>query len=95
MTFHVKIFFLSVSNPFIDCYSVVNQDLLYFANSTTIKLVDIRIDIADGEVKELEFSKDKVLEYKINEPCKLHGLFENGFSQNEPYILCVVETEDN
>ncbi len=67
----------------IDQFSVVNQDILYYANSTVIKMVKIKIDISDGETKELTFKDEEVLTYKINAPCKLHGIFETGFSKND------------
>jgi len=73
----------------------VNQKLLFEANENVIKIVDINVDLKDGETKEISYTPDKIQTYVINQPNRLLGFFENGFSRNDSYILCAIEVEDN
>lgn len=95
MIYPVIFFLPQIYNFLTDKHSLINSDLLYYGNDRSIKIVNIKIAIEDGETKELVIKPEDVLEYTINAPCKLHGFFENGFSRIDKYILCVVETEDN
>ena len=46
-------------------------------------------------VKEYTYERNQVYTHTLNEPNKLWGLFENGFSRNDTYILCAIEIDDN
>jgi hypothetical protein len=65
------------------------------ANSHNIKIVDIKVEVGAGQTKTIEIAKEQIVDYKIDKPNTLHGIFENGFSRTDQYIMCAVETEDN
>lgn len=57
--------------------------------------MDIKIDVPNGGMKEVVFEPTNVLTYNIDLPCTLLGFFENGFSKNDNYIMCLIQTDDN
>lgn len=73
----------------------INQGLLYYANDKTIKFVDIELNFGDKSFIELDPKPDQIATYEIKSGCKLHGFFENGFSKDDQYIMCMIETFDN
>lgn len=74
----------------------VSQELFFYGNEKTIKIVDIK-----PLMPEMRAEKESVVEekdiyvYEINSPNRLLGFFENGFSKNDTYIMCAIETDDN
>jgi hypothetical protein len=73
----------------------INQELFFIANANNIKIVNIKVALNDGEVKTIDFKEEEIVSYPINAPNKLLGLFENGFSKADTYILCSIEVDDN
>lgn len=61
-----------------------------------MKVADLRTaPIKDGETISVEINETRILNWDIPAPNKLHGFFENSFSINDEYIMCMIETEDN
>ena len=61
----------------LDIHMSVNSELLFFANSNTFKIVDLKVNLKDGEQKELVFEPNHIITYEINAPNKLICIFEN------------------
>jgi hypothetical protein len=73
----------------------VSQGLLHYGNSSTIKIVDIKKDFNGAKQLLLNPKPEEILTFEIKGPCKLHGFFENSYSRNDQYIMCMIETSDN
>lgn len=76
---------LSCKSPIIfnglDVLLGYNQDLLFVANSNTIKIVDAKVEVAEGGSTEINVADGDIQTYEIKAPCKLLQFFENGFSR--------------
>lgn len=73
----------------------INNECLYYASASNVKIADINSNIKEGQTLEIEIDESRITSYDIAAPNKLHGFFENAESKNEQYIMCLIETDDH
>ena len=57
--------------------------------------MDIKVEFGNERVVTIEPKSDQICSLEIEGSCKLHGFFENKFSVDDTYIMCLIETLDN
>ncbi|CDW84531.1 wd-40 repeat protein [Stylonychia lemnae] len=76
-------------------YLGVNNEVFYYGSDNNIKMIDIKKNIGNGQIMEIEIGEPGIVNYDIPYPNRLLQFLENGYSKDDQYMLCAIETEDN